>query len=251
MDRTIAKQLILQNKLERQQREEELKLKTEIEQKLLERARTEEEQINKRRKEAQDKIQEKRRARLEKQKEERPNVEEGEEREYALRLQTEQEEKQRQEEKRRQQELEANLRVEAELAERNRVEKERLTQVRAQIGALHEDINAEKQSLEILKQEEINLKNDADKFMGNSKNDAEKMKMFVMAAMRKMEQDILSNNQDVDTSFVNEVTKFKGNEKEVLKQQKSVEEELKLKINRKLLKIQELKNSVYKLHCEL
>lgn len=147
--------------------------------------------------------------------------------------------------------MEENLRVEAELAERNRVEKERLTQVRAQIGALHEDINAEKQSLEILKQEEINLKNDADKFMGNSKNDAEKMKMFVMAAMRKMEQDILSNNQDVDTSFVNEVTKFKGNEKEVLNQQKSVEEELKLKINRKLLKIQELKNSVYKLHCEL
>ena len=147
--------------------------------------------------------------------------------------------------------MEENLRVEAELAERNRVEKERLTQVRAQIDALHEDINAEKQSLEILKQEEINLKNDADKFKGNSKNDAEKMKMFVMAAMRKMEQDILSNNQDVDTSFVNEVTKFKGNEKEVLKQQKSVEEELKLKINRKLLKIQELKNSVYKLHCEL
>ena len=149
------------------------------------------------------------------------------------------------------QELEEKLKVEAELSERNRVEKERLTQVRAEIDALNEEISAEKQSLEILRQEEINLKNDSDKFMGNSKNDAEKMKMFVMAAMRKMEQDILSNIQDVDTSFVNEVTKFKGNEKEVLKQQKSVEEELKLKINRKLLKIQELKNSVYKLQCEL
>ena len=149
------------------------------------------------------------------------------------------------------QELEEKLKVEAELAERNRVEKERLTKVRAQIEALNEEINAEKQSLEILKQEEINLKNDSDKFMGNSKNEAEKMKMFALEAMRKMEQEILSNNQDIDTSFVNEVTKFKGNEKEVLKQQKSVEEELKLKINRKLLKIQELKNSVYKLQCEL
>ena len=149
------------------------------------------------------------------------------------------------------QELEEKLKAEAEISEQNRVEKERLIQVRAQIDALNEEIKAEKQFLEILKQEEINLKNDSDKFMGNSKNDAEKMKMFVMAAMRKMEQDILSNTQDVDTSFVNEVTKFKGNEKEVLKQQKSVEEELKLKINRKLLKIQELKNSVYKLQCEL
>ena len=149
------------------------------------------------------------------------------------------------------QELEEKLKAEAEISEQNRVEKERLIQVRAQIDALNEEIKAEKQSLEILKQEEINLKNDSDKFMGNSKNDAEKMKMFVMAAMRKMEQDILSNTQDVDTSFVNEVTKFKGNEKEVLKQQKSDEEELKLKINRKLLKIQELKNSVYKLQCEL
>ena len=147
--------------------------------------------------------------------------------------------------------MEEKLKAEAEISEQNRVEKERLIQVRAQIDALNEEIKAEKQSLEILKQEEINLKNDSDKFMGNSKNDAEKMKMFVMAAMRKMEQDILSNTQDVDTSFVNEVTKFKGNEKEVLKQQKSVEEELKLKINRKLLKIQELKNSVYKLQCEL
>ena len=147
--------------------------------------------------------------------------------------------------------MEEKLKAEAEISEQNRVEKERLIQVRAQIDALNEEIKAEKQFLEILKQEEINLKNDSDKFMGNSKNDAEKMKMFVMAAMRKMEQDILSNTQDVDTSFVNEVTKFKGNEKEVLKQQKSVEEELKLKINRKLLKIQELKNSVYKLQCEL
>ena len=123
--------------------------------------------------------------------------------------------------------------------------------MRAEIDALNEEISAEKQSLEILRQEEINLKNDSDKFMGNSKNEAEKMKMFALEAMRKMEQEIFSNNQDVDTSFVNEVTKFKGNEKEVLKQQKSVEEELKLKINRKLLKIQELKNSVYKLQCEL
>ena len=147
--------------------------------------------------------------------------------------------------------MEEKLKVEAELSERNRVEKERLTQVRAEIDALNEEISAEKQSLEILKQEEINLKNDSDKFMGNSKNEAEKMKMFALEAMRKMEQEILSNNQDIDTSFVNEVTKFKGNEKEVLKQQKSVEEELKLKINRKLLKIQELKNSVYKLQCEL
>ena len=147
--------------------------------------------------------------------------------------------------------MEEKLKAEAEISEQNRVEKERLTQVRAQIDALNEEINAEKQSLEILKQEEINLKNDSDKFMGNSKNEAEKMKMFALEAMRKMEQEIFSNNQDVDTSFVNEVTKFKGNEKEVLKQQKSVEEELKLKINRKLLKIQELKNSVYKLQCEL
>ena len=147
--------------------------------------------------------------------------------------------------------MEEKLKVEAELSERNRVEKERLTQVRAEIDALNEEISAEKQSLEILRQEEINLKNDSDKFMGNSKNEAEKMKMFALEAMRKMEQEIFSNNQDVDTSFVNEVTKFKGNEKEVLKQQKSVEEELKLKINRKLLKIQELKNSVYKLQCEL
>ena len=147
--------------------------------------------------------------------------------------------------------MEEKLKAEAEISEQNRVEKERLIQVRAQIDALNEEIKAEKQSLEILKQEEINLKNDSDKFMGNSKNEAEKMKMFALEAMRKMEQDILSNTQDVDTSFVNEVTKFKGNEKEVLKQQKSVEEELKLKINRKLLKIQELKNSVYKLQCEL
>ena len=149
------------------------------------------------------------------------------------------------------QELEEKLKAEAEISEQNRVEKERLIQVRAQIDALNEEIKAEKQFLEILKQEEINLKNDSDKFMGNSKNEAEKMKMFALEAMRKMEQEIFSNNQDVDTSFVNEVTKFKGNEKEVLKQQKSVEEELKLKINRKLLKIQELKNSVYKLQCEL
>ena len=147
--------------------------------------------------------------------------------------------------------MEEKLKIEAELEERNRLEIERLTKVRAEIDALNEEINYEKQSLEILKQEEINLKNDSDKFMGNSKNDAEKMKMFVMAAMRKMEQDILSNNQIVDTSFVNEVTKFKGNEKEMLERQKSDEEDLMLKINRKILKIQELKNSVYKLQCEL
>ena len=143
------------------------------------------------------------------------------------------------------------LKIEDELAERNRVEKERLEKVRAQIDELNEKIIYEKQSLEILKQEEINLKNATDQFMGQSKSDAEKIKMFALAAMRKMEQDILSNNQEVDISFVNEVTKFKGNEKEVIKQQKFGEEELKLKINGQISKIQELKNSVYKLQCEL
>ena len=143
------------------------------------------------------------------------------------------------------------LKIEDELAERNRVEKERLAKVRAQIDELNEKIIYEKQSLEILKQEEINLKNATDQFMGQSKSDAEKIKMFALAAMRKMEQDILSNNQEVDISFVNEVTKFKGNEKEVIKQQKFGEEELKLKINGQISKIQELKNSVYKLQCEL
>ena len=148
--------------------------------------------------------------------------------------------------------MEEKLKIEAELAERNRLEIERLTKVRAEIDALNEEINYEKQSLEILKQEEINLKNDSDQFVGNSRSDAEKMKMFALAAMRKMEQDILSNNhQNVDTSFVNEVTKFKGNEKEMLIKQKSDEEDLMLKINGKFLKIQELKNSVYKLQCEL
>ena len=148
--------------------------------------------------------------------------------------------------------MEEKLKIEAELAERNRLEIERLTKVRAEIDALNEEINYEKQSLEILKQEKINLKNDSDQFVGNSRSDAEKMKMFALAAMRKMEQDILSNNnQNVDTSFVNEVTKFKGNEKEMLKKQKSDEEDLMLKINGKFLKIQELKNSVYKLQCEL
>ena len=145
----------------------------------------------------------------------------------------------------------AKLKIKAELEERNRLEIERLTKVRAEIDALNEEINYEKQSLEILKQEEINLKNDSDQFVGNSRSDAEKMKIFALAAMRKMEQDILSNNQNVDTSFVNEVTKFKGNEKEMLERQKSDEEDLMLKINRKILKIQELKNSVYKLQCEL
>ena len=147
--------------------------------------------------------------------------------------------------------MEEKLKIEAELEERNRLEIERLTKVRAAIDALNEEINYEKQSLEILKQEEINLKNDSDQFVGNSRSDAEKMKIFALAAMRKMEQDILSNNQIVDTSFVNEVTKFKGNEKEMLERQKSDEEDLMLKINRKILKIQELKNSVYKLQCEL
>ena len=147
--------------------------------------------------------------------------------------------------------MEEKLKIEAELEERNRLEIERLTKVRAEIDALNEEINYEKQSLEILKQEEINLKNDSDQFVGNSRSDAEKMKIFALAAMRKMEQDILSNNQNVDTSFVNEVTKFKGNEKEMLERQKSDEEDLMLKINRKILKIQELKNSVYKLQCEL
>ena len=148
--------------------------------------------------------------------------------------------------------MEEKLKIEAELAERNRLEIERLTKVRAEIDALNEEINYEKQSLEILKQEKINLKNDSDQFVGNSRSDAEKMKMFALAAMRKMEQDILSNNnQNVDTSFVNEVTKFKGNEKEMLKKKKSDEEDLMLKINGKFLKIQELKNSVYKLQCEL
>ena len=147
--------------------------------------------------------------------------------------------------------MEEKLKIEAELEERNRLEIERLTKVRAEIDALNEEINYEKQSLEILKQEEINLKNDSDQFVGNSRSDAEKMKIFALAAMRKMEQDILSNNQIVDTSFVNEVTKFKGNEKEMLERQKSDEEDLMLKINRKILKIQELKNSVYKLQCEL
>ena len=148
--------------------------------------------------------------------------------------------------------MEEKLKIEAELAERNRLEIERLTKVRAEIDALNEEINYEKQSLEILKQEKINLKNDSDQFVGNSRSDAEKMKMFALAAMRKMEQDILSNNnQNVDTSFVNEVTKFKGNEKEMLKKKKLDEEDLMLKINGKFLKIQELKNSVYKLQCEL
>mgnify|MGYP001442018975 FL=1 len=147
--------------------------------------------------------------------------------------------------------MEEKLKIEAELEERNRLEIERLTKVRAEIDALNEEINYEKQSLEIFKQEEINLKNDSDQFVGNSRSDAEKMKIFALAAMRKMEQDILSNNQNVDTSFVNEVTKFKGNEKEMLERQKSDEEDLMLKINRKFLKIQELKNSVYKLQCEL
>ena len=147
--------------------------------------------------------------------------------------------------------MEEKLKIEAELEERNRLEIERLTKVRAEIDALNEEINYEKQSLEIFKQEEINLKNDSDQFVGNSRSDAEKMKIFALAAMRKMEQDILSNNQIVDTSFVNEVTKFKGNEKEMLERQKSDEEDLMLKINRKILKIQELKNSVYKLQCEL
>ena len=123
--------------------------------------------------------------------------------------------------------------------------------MRAQIDELNEKIIYEKQSLEILKQEEINLKIDTDQFMGQSKSEAEKLKFFAMEAMRKMEQDILLNNQEVDISFVNEVTKFKGNEKEVIKQQKVGEEELKLKINGKISKIQELKNSVYKLQCEL
>ena len=123
--------------------------------------------------------------------------------------------------------------------------------MRAQIDELNEKIIYEKQSLEILKQEEINLKIDTDQFMGQSKSDAEKITNFAMAAIRKMEQDILSNNQEVDISFVNEVTKFKGNEKEVIKRQKVGEEELKLKINGKISKIQELKNSVYKLQCEL
>ena len=123
--------------------------------------------------------------------------------------------------------------------------------MRAQIDELNEKIIYEKQSLEILKQEEINLKIDTDQFMGQSKSEAEKLKFFAMEAMRKMEQDILLNNQEVDISFVNEVTKFKGNEKEVIKRQKVGEEELKLKINGKISKIQELKNSVYKLQCEL
>ena len=131
------------------------------------------------------------------------------------------------------------------------MEKERLAKVRAQIDELNEKIIYEKQSLEILKQEEINLKIDTDQFMGQSKSEAEKLKFFAMEAMRKMEQDILLNNQEVDISFVNEVTKFKGNEKEVIKRQKVGEEELKLKINGKISKIQELKNSVYKLQCEL
>ena len=123
--------------------------------------------------------------------------------------------------------------------------------MRAQIDELNEKIIYEKQSLEILKQEEINLKIDTDQFMGQSKSEAEKLNFFAMEAMRKMEQDILLNNQEVDISFVNEVTKFKGNEKEVIKRQKVGEEELKLKINGKISKIQELKNSVYKLQCEL
>ena len=123
--------------------------------------------------------------------------------------------------------------------------------MRAQIDALYEKIYYEKQSLEILKQEEINLKIDSDQFIGQSKSDAEKIKMFAIAAMRKMEQDILSNNQEVDISFVNEVKKFKENEKEMIKRQKFGEEELKLKITGKISKIQELKNSVYKLQCEL
>ena len=143
------------------------------------------------------------------------------------------------------------MKIEDELTERNRVEKERLAKVRAQIDELNEKIIYEKQSLEILKQEEINLKIDTDQFMGQSKSEAEKLKFFAMEAMRKMEQDILLNNQEVDISFVNEVTKFKGNEKEVIKRQKVGEEELKLKINGKISKIQELKNSVYKLQCEL
>ena len=131
------------------------------------------------------------------------------------------------------------------------MEKERLAKVRAQIDELNEKIIYEKQSLEILKQEEINLKIDTDQFMGQSKSEAEKLNFFAVEAMRKMEQDILLNNQEVDISFVNEVTKFKGNEKEVIKRQKVGEEELKLKINGKISKIQELKNSVYKLQCEL
>ena len=143
------------------------------------------------------------------------------------------------------------MKVEAEVAERNRLETERKIKVRAQIDALNEEINDEKNSLEILKQEEINMRNDTDQYIGKSKNDAERIKMFALEAMKKMEQDILSNNPHVDTSFVNEVTKFKGNEKDVLERQKSGQKELEIKVNAKLLKIQELKNSVYKLQCEL
>ena len=137
------------------------------------------------------------------------------------------------------------------MAERNRLETERKIKVRAQIDALNEEINDEKNSLEILKQEEINMRNDTDQYIGKSKNDAERIKMFALEAMKKMEQDILSNNPHVDTSFVNEVTKFKGNEKDVLERQKSGQKELEIKVNAKISKIQELKNSVYKLQCEL
>ena len=61
-------------------------------------------------------------------------------------------------------------------------------------------------------------------------NDAEKMKMFELDAMIKMEQNILSNNQDADSSFINEVTKFKGNEKEKLKSYQLTKNES-LKVN--------------------
>ena len=62
-------------------------------------------------------------------------------------------------------------------------------------------------------------------------NDAEKMKMFELDAMIKMEQNILSNNQDADSSFINEVTKFKGNEKENLPKSYQLTENESLKVN--------------------
>lgn len=241
MDRMVAKQLILQNKLERKQKEEELQLKCEIEKERQKKLKIEAEErenikleLRKRQEEAkQQKLKEEEEERLQKERQENDRIQKEKEKAFR-RLEAERIEREREEQ------------------EKERVERQRRQNIQLEIDKLTEELLVEKQNIELTKQEEINIANRKQILNSKRKTEGEKMKELALETIMMMEHAVLNNIQEnVEDSFISDILTFKANEKSELSNINKDEANVSQCVIEKQKKIEDIKNNIIKLKSQL